>query len=85
MIESDAAPAEAGADRRTRFFQIGFPCCGTTSIAAFFNRCGIPCVHHDRGRLAQRMRANLEAGARPLEGYDHRYLGVHRHGTEHGR
>ena len=74
MIESHAVPAEAGANRRTRFFQIGFPRCGTTSIAAFFNRCGIPCVHHDRGRLAQRMRANLEAGGRPLEGYDHRYL-----------
>ncbi len=74
MTESDAAPAEAGAYRRTRFFQIGFPRCGTSSIAAFFNRCGIPCVHHDRARLARRMRANLEAGARPLEGYDHRYL-----------
>ena len=55
------------------FFQIGFKRCGTTAIAAFFNRCGIPCVHDDRGRLARRMRENLGAGRRPLEGYDRRY------------
>ena len=54
-------------------FQIGFSRCGTTSIAAFLNRSGIPCVHHDKGRLARRMRANLAAGRRPLEGYDERY------------
>ncbi len=61
---------DAGA---ARIFQIGFSRCGTTSIAAFLNRCGIPCVHHDKGRLALRMRANLAAGRRPLEGYDERY------------
>ncbi len=54
-----------------RFFQIGFQRCGTTAIAAFFNRSGIPCVHHDHGRLAAAMRANLAAGRRPLEGYEH--------------
>ena len=32
-----------------RFFQIGFHKCGTTSLAHFFDRCGIPCVHWDRG------------------------------------
>ena len=58
----------------TRFFQIGFKRCGTTSIAAFFNRCAIPCVHHDRGRLALRMRENLANRRPPLEGYDDRYL-----------
>ena len=56
-----------------RFFQIGFKRCGTTALAAFFNRCGIPCVHHDRGRLARRMRENLACGRAPLDGYDHRY------------
>ena len=55
----------------TRFFQIGFQRCGTSALAAFFNRCGIACVHHDRGRLALRMRENLATGARPLEGYEH--------------
>ncbi len=55
------------------FFQIGFQRCGTTAIALFFNRSGIPAVHFDRGRLAQRMRANLAAGERPLAGYDERY------------
>ena len=58
---------------RPRFFQIGFRRCGTTALAAFFNRCGIPCVHHDKGRLARRMRDNLAAGRAPLDGYDHRY------------
>ena len=58
---------------RARFFQIGFSKCGTTAIAEFFNRCGIPCVHYDRGRLALRMRENLAARRPPLEGYDHRY------------
>ena len=64
----------AGADGAPmRFFQIGFKRCGTTALWAFFNRCGIPCVHHDRGRLARRMRENLVAGRAPLEGYDRRY------------
>ena len=51
------------------YFQIGFKRCGTSAIAAFFNRSGIPCVHFDRGRLAQRMRDNLASGLAPLEGY----------------
>ena len=54
-----------------RYFQIGFQRCGTTALAAFFNRCDIACVHYDRGRLARRVRDNLAAGARPLEGYEH--------------
>ena len=62
----------AGAPR-ARFFQIGFRRCGTTALAAFFNRCAIPCVHYDDGRLPRRMRANLAAGRAPLDGYDHRY------------
>ena len=66
-----ASAGAAGREGATRFFQIGFQRCGTTALAAFFNRCGIPCVHYDRGRLARRMRDNLAAGARPLEGYEH--------------
>ena len=58
---------------RPCFFQIGFRRCGTTALAAFFNRCAIPCVHHDGGRLARRMRDNLAAGRAPLDGYDRRY------------
>ena len=69
------APAdEALPDGRTHFFQIGMQRCGTTSIALFLERCGIPCVHYDEGRLAKRIRVNLAAGGRPLAGYDERYL-----------
>ena len=64
------ATAGDGSVGRIRYFQIGFQKCGTTAIAAFLNRSGIACVHHDYGRLARRMRANLAAGARPLEGYE---------------
>ena len=53
-----------------RIFQVGFQRCGTTALAAFLNRSGIACVHHDGGRLARRMRDNLGAGRRPLEGYE---------------
>ena len=52
------------------FFQIGFKRCGTSAIAFFFNRSGIPAVHHDRGRLARRMRENLSATRPPLLGYE---------------
>ena len=51
-------------------FQIGFHRCGTTALAAFFERCGLPCVHYDRGRLARRLRENLAAGRPPLAGYE---------------
>lgn len=53
-----------------RIFQVGFMHCGTTSLGEFLNRSGIPCIHHDRGRLARRMRDNLRAGRRPLDGYE---------------
>lgn len=56
-----------------RIFQIGFRKCGTTSLACFFNRNGIPAVHWDDGDLARRMRNNLQAGRRILHGYDERY------------
>ena len=51
-------------------FQIGFHRCGTTALAAFFERCGLACVHYDRGRLARRLRENLAAGRPPLAGYE---------------
>ena len=70
-MERETSPVAARGHGDIRYFQIGFQRCGTTALAAFFNRCGIPCVHHDRGRLARRMRDNLAAGARPLEGYEH--------------
>ena len=75
VAEARAMTAGGGAPGGTgmRFFQIGFRRCGTTALAAFFTRCGIPCIHHDQGRLARRMRANLAAGRPPLEGYDDRY------------
>ena len=52
------------------FFQIGFNRCGTTAIAYFFKRSGIPAVHYDRGRLALRMRENLAEGRDPISGYE---------------
>ncbi len=54
-------------------FQVGMQRCGTTAIALFLARCGIPCIHYDEGRLAKRIRVNLARGDRPLAGYDHRY------------
>ena len=55
---------------RPLIFQIGFHRCGTTALAEFFERCGLPCVHYDRGRLGRRMRDNLAAGRPPLAGYE---------------
>jgi len=60
-------------DRRAvakKFFQVGFNKCGTTSIAKFFNRNGLPAVHWDGGRLALRMSRNLDNGVPILSGYE---------------
>ena len=54
----------------TRFFQIGFHRCGTTSIHNFFEGNGIPSVHYDRGRLAATMFDNLAQGRFILQGYE---------------
>ena len=54
----------------TIYVQIGFKRCGTSSIAAFFNRSGIPAVHWDRGRLALTMRENMRVGRPILRGYE---------------
>ena len=73
MSKTNAGTGEAS-DRTERFFfQVGFQRCGTTALAAFFERCWIPAVHYDEGRPAKRMRVSIEAGARPLGGYDERY------------
>ena len=58
---------------RRKYFQIGFRKCGTSTLWDFFNRNGIPAVHWDGGNLARRIRDNLEAGRRALDGYDDRY------------
>ena len=55
---------------RPLFFQIGFERCGTSAIAFFFNRAGIPAIHYDCGRLALRLRENLAAGRAPFTGYE---------------
>ena len=55
---------------RDKYFQIGFHKCGTTAIHRFFNRCGIPSVHYDKGRLGRSMQRNLEAGRFLLAGYE---------------
>ena len=53
-----------------RFFQIGFNRCGTASLHRFFGANGIPSIHHDNGRLAIAMDANLRAGRHVLAGYE---------------
>ena len=57
-------------DEPTKYFQVGFKRCGTTSLWAFFNRNGIPAVHFDWGRLGRRMERNLSGGLPPLSGYE---------------
>lgn len=54
-----------------KYFQIGFNKCGTSSIARFFSHNGIRCVDWDRGRLARRMKENLNSGRNILDGYSH--------------
>ena len=55
---------------RPRFFQIGFNRCGTASLHRFFCLNGVASVHHDHGRLAIAMDANLRAGRPVLAGYE---------------
>ena len=53
-----------------KYFQIGLKKCGTTSIAAFFNRVGVPAAHYDHGRLGRRMQRNLCEGVPLIIGYE---------------
>ena len=52
------------------YFQIGFNRCGTVSLYRFFRANGFAAVHHDGGRLAIAMDANLRAGRHVLSGYE---------------
>lgn len=52
------------------YFQIGFNKCGTASLHRFFRLSGFACVHHDGGRLAIAMDANLRRGRPLLAGYE---------------
>lgn len=55
---------------KSKYFQIGFNKCGTTSIHRFFQANGIRSIHFDRGRLAMTMDANLRQGRYILTGYE---------------
>jgi len=54
-----------------KFFQIGFNKCGTTSIARFFKRNGFRCANWECGKLARRLRQNLQENRFILSGYEH--------------
>ncbi|HSX20248.1 MAG TPA: sulfotransferase, partial [Gammaproteobacteria bacterium] len=45
-----------------KVFQIGFSKCGTSTLADFFNRNGVPAVHHDFGHLATSIFRNAKEG-----------------------
>lgn len=49
-----------------KIFQIGFNKCGTSTLARFFKRNGLPIVHWARGDLARRIERAREAGEDPL-------------------
>jgi hypothetical protein len=53
-----------------KVFQIGFNKCGTKTLHHYFRRNGWRSVHWDKGRLAQRVFANLASGNKLLEGYE---------------
>lgn len=55
---------------RRKYFQIGFHKCGTTSISRFFHMNGFSCIDFDDGRIARRMKENLDTGTYILSGYD---------------
>ncbi|MEM9210830.1 MAG: sulfotransferase [Pseudomonadota bacterium] len=62
-------------EKLTRIFQIGFNKCGTRSLYRFLQRNGIYSAHFNRGRLAMRMRYNLDVGRKPLNGRLGQYVG----------
>jgi len=53
-----------------KIFQIGFNKCGTMTIHRYFCANGVRSLHWDKGRLAQRMFANLANGDKLLTGYE---------------
>lgn len=54
---------------RKCIFQIGFSRCGTTSLSKLFHGNGIPSIHWDEGRIAQRFKARMAAGEDPFADY----------------
>ena len=53
-----------------KIFQIGFNKCGTSSLSEFFESSGFSCVHWDEGRLALRMKRNIEENKFVIAGYE---------------
>ena len=53
-----------------KIFQISFNRCGTTSLHRFLVANGMRSIHHDNGRLALQMDANLRQGRHILTGYE---------------
>lgn len=52
-----------------KVFQIGFNKCGTSTLAWFFKRNGVPTVHWSKGEIARRIEAAHERGEDPLGFY----------------
>ncbi|MBO0906596.1 sulfotransferase [Jiella sonneratiae] len=53
-----------------KIFIIGMNKTATRSLHQFFKGNGVPSVHWDDGRLARAIRANIQNGSPPLQGYD---------------
>jgi len=74
VLEATSRNSEPRTDLPVRLpmkiFQIGFNKCGTSTIHHYLQSNGISSVHWDRGRLAQRMFANLADGLDLLAGYE---------------
>jgi hypothetical protein len=52
-----------------KIFQIGFNKCGTSSLHERFLALGLKSIHHDDGKLALRMKENIENGDNVIAGY----------------
>jgi len=50
--------------------QIGFNKCGTTSIDYFLKKCGYKTLHWDHGKLAPRIKNNIDNKEAPFLGYE---------------
>jgi hypothetical protein len=74
VLEAASRNSARGAELPVRLpmkiFQIGFNKCGTSTIHHYLRSNGVSSVHWDRGRLAQRIFANLAEGLDLLAGYE---------------